>query len=136
MAVKVLSQSGSGFTSDVLNGILYAADNGADVASMSLGGSFSKHGNNAFINVIKRVMDYAGKKGMLVVVAAGNDGANLNHNGDTFDAYCDLRPNYNLRHVILCGTPQHERFPVYARVVLALVDVGVPELGDWSSIHR
>jgi len=91
MAVKVLSQSGSGFTSDVLNGILYAADNGADVANMSLGGSFSKHGNNAFINVIKRVMDYAGKKGMLVVVAAGNAGKNLDRDGGAFDAYCDLK---------------------------------------------
>jgi subtilisin family serine protease len=91
MAVKVLGQSGSGLTSDVLNGILYAADNGADVANLSLGGSFSRHGNGQFINIIKRVMDYARRKGMLVVVAAGNDGTDLDHNGDEFDAYCDLQ---------------------------------------------
>lgn len=91
MAVKVLGQNGSGLTSDVLNGILYAADNGADVANLSLGGSFSRHGNRQFIHVIKRVMDYAMRKGMLVVVAAGNAGTDLDHNGDEFDAYCDLQ---------------------------------------------
>jgi subtilisin family serine protease len=91
MAVKVLSQSGSGFTSDVLNGILYAADNGADVANLSLGGSFTRKGNRQMIRVIKRVMDYAMRNGMLVVVAAGNDATDLDHNGDEFDAYCDLQ---------------------------------------------
>jgi len=91
MAVKVLGSDGSGLTSDVLNGILYAADNGADVANLSLGGSFSRHGNQQFINIIKRVMDYALRKGMLVVVAAGNAGTDLDHNGDEFDAYCDLQ---------------------------------------------
>src|SRR6185312_10809967 len=49
MAVKVLGYNGSGFTSDVLNGILYAADNGADVANMSLGSSFARSGNHRLI---------------------------------------------------------------------------------------
>ena len=91
MAVKVLSQKGNGFTSDVLNGVLYAADNGADVANMSLGGAFARTGNRQLIRVIKRVMDYALRKGMLVVVAAGNAGTDLDNNGDEFDAYCDLQ---------------------------------------------
>jgi subtilisin family serine protease len=91
MAVKVLGQNGSGLTSDVLNGILYAADNGADVANLSLGSTFGRKGNRQFINVIKRVMDYARRKGMLVVVAAGNAATDLDHNGDEFDAYCDLQ---------------------------------------------
>jgi subtilisin family serine protease len=95
MAVKVLGYNGSGFTSDVLNGILYAADNGADVANMSLGSSFARSGNHRFINVIKRVMDYAQRKGMLVVVAAGNAATDLDHNGDEFDAYCDI-------HNVMC----------------------------------
>jgi subtilisin family serine protease len=91
MAVKVLGQGGSGLTSDVLNGVLYAADNGADVANLSLGGSFARTGNRRLIRVISRVMDYARRKGMLVVVAAGNDATDLDHNGDEFDAYCDLQ---------------------------------------------
>jgi subtilisin family serine protease len=91
MAVKVLGQSGSGLSSDVLNGILYAADNGADVANLSVGSTFARAGNHQFINVIKRVMNYAMRKGMLVVVAAGNAATDLDHNGDEFDAYCDIQ---------------------------------------------
>jgi subtilisin family serine protease len=91
MAVKVLGQSGSGLTSDVLNGILYAADNGADVANMSLGGSFSRAGNGRLVSLLTRVVNYARKKGMLIVVAAGNDGTDLDHNQMEFNAYCDLQ---------------------------------------------
>jgi hypothetical protein len=90
IAVKVLGQNGSGLTSNVLNGILYAADHGADVANMSLGGSFARAGNGRFTSLITRVMNYASHKGMLVVVAAGNDAIDLDHNGDEFAAYCDL----------------------------------------------
>ena len=35
---KVLDDEGNGFTSWVVNGIVWAADNGAKVISMSLGG--------------------------------------------------------------------------------------------------
>ncbi len=91
MVVKVLGSDGSGLTSDVLNGVLYAADNGADVANLSLGSAFARTGNRRLINVIKRVMDYARRKGMLVVVAAGNKATDLDNNGDEFDAYCDLQ---------------------------------------------
>ena len=91
MAVKVLGQSGSGLTSDVLIGILYAADYGADVANMSLGGSFSRSGNGRLVSLLTRVVNYARKKGMLIVVAAGNDGTDLDHNQNEFNAYCDLQ---------------------------------------------
>jgi subtilisin family serine protease len=91
MAVKVIGQSGTGFTSDVLNGILYAADNGADVANLSLGGAFARRGNGRLIRIITRVLEYARQKGVLVVVAAGNESTDLDHNGNDFAAYCDLR---------------------------------------------
>jgi subtilisin family serine protease len=91
MGVKVLGADGSGSTGDVLNGILWAADHGADVANLSLGGSFARTGNRRLINIITRVLDYARRKGVVVVVAAGNDGTDLDNNGDDFDAYCDLQ---------------------------------------------
>jgi subtilisin family serine protease len=133
MIVKVLGQDGSGLTSDVLNGVLYAADNGADVANLSLGGAFARTGNRRFINIIKRVMDYARRKGMLVVVAAGNAGTDLDHNGDEFDAYCDLQ------HVMCVsavgpltptGNPDH--FASYSNFGRA-VDVAAPG-GDQGKV--
>ncbi len=66
MPVKVLSSSGSGSASGVADGICYAADNGADVISMSLGGSQNSQTINNAIN-------HAISKGVVLVAAAGND---------------------------------------------------------------
>ncbi len=56
---------------------------------MSLGGSFERAGNGKLIHAIKKVFDYAARRGMLIVVSAGNDGTNLDRNGDTFSTFCD-----------------------------------------------
>jgi len=66
MPVKVLSGQGSGSSSGVADGIIYAADNGADVISMSLGGSQDSQ-------VIKNAVNHAYSKGVVLIAAAGND---------------------------------------------------------------
>ena len=95
-------------TSAVLNAILYAADQGLDVINLSLGGDFNRRDARAvpqldftpsFLAVINSVFNYAYRKGTTVVVAAGNGDANgigidLDHNGNSYDAYC------NAPHVI------------------------------------
>ena len=94
IGVKVLGRTGSGSLSGVLNGVLWAADHGADVANMSLGGGFSKAGNGRYVGLINKVFNYANKQGMLIVVAAGNDGADLDHDGNFNSTYC------NQQHVV------------------------------------
>ncbi|MBV9774464.1 MAG: S8 family serine peptidase [Gemmatimonadetes bacterium] len=89
IGVKVLGANGSGPLSAILNGVLWAADHGADVANMSLGGGFSKAGNGRFVGLINRIFNYANRKGMLIVVAAGNDSENLDANGNMLSTYCD-----------------------------------------------
>jgi subtilisin family serine protease len=91
MAVKVLGRTGSGSLSGVLNGILWAADHGADVANMSLGvaGGVPKTGFGAYVSLVNRTFNYAKSKGTLMVVSAGNDAGDLDHNGNIFAAYCD-----------------------------------------------
>jgi thermitase len=71
-AVKVLDDSGSGTQEGVIDGIIYAADNGADVISMSLGGYATDSREQAYNAAIK----YATDKGAIVVVAAGNEYGN------------------------------------------------------------
>ncbi|MEF8830116.1 MAG: S8 family serine peptidase [Halobacteriales archaeon] len=66
-AVKVLDGCGSGSLSDVAAGIEYVADQGWDVASMSLGASSGD-------DTLKNAVQYAYDKGVLLVGAAGNDG--------------------------------------------------------------
>lgn len=90
IGVKALGWNGVGSSSAVLNGILWAADHGADVANLSLGGGFAKAGLGRLVSIFTRVMNYANRRGMLVVVAAGNAAANLDHDGNQLVTYCGL----------------------------------------------
>jgi serine protease len=68
MPLKVLSASGSGSVGAIGDAIRYAADNGAKVINMSLGGRFAS-------KTLERAVKYAHDKGVVVVCAAGNDGS-------------------------------------------------------------
>lgn len=70
-AYKVLNDQGSGYADDIANGIRVAADRGANIISMSLGGS---SGSSLYLDAIR----YANSKGVLVIAAAGNSGPNAN----------------------------------------------------------
>jgi len=57
---------------DVANAIRYAVDNGADVINMSFGKSYSP-----YKGVVDAAVQYADSMGVLMIHAAGNDGANV-----------------------------------------------------------
>ena len=67
MPIKVLSARGSGSVSGIAKGIRWAADHGAKVINMSLGGPMAS-------SVLAKAVKYAHDKGVVVVCAAGNDG--------------------------------------------------------------
>ncbi|MFZ5916577.1 MAG: S8 family serine peptidase [Chloroflexota bacterium] len=69
MPVKVLDSSGSGWLSDVAGGIVYAADNGAQVINLSLGGPDSD-------STLSEAIDHAHDQGVFIAAAAGNNGNN------------------------------------------------------------
>ena len=69
MPVKVLKKNGSGSYAAVAAGIRFAADNGAHVINLSLGGSASS-------STLLDAVAYAYSKGVTIIAAAGNDGAN------------------------------------------------------------
>ncbi len=66
MPLKVLSAAGGGTVSDIAESIKFAADKGANVINMSLGGG----GESA---LMKEAIDYAHAKGVVIVAAAGNE---------------------------------------------------------------
>lgn len=70
MAVRVLDGAARGTTTDVASGIRYAVDNGARIVNLSLAGPSSTPD-------LEDAVRYAQSRGVLIVVAAGNDGANL-----------------------------------------------------------
>jgi serine protease len=75
MPLKVLAESGDGTVADIAEAIKFAADNGADVINMSLGGSGESQ-------LMKKAIGYAHKKGVVIIASAGNE----NRNGASYPA--------------------------------------------------
>src|SRR5437879_1314071 len=89
VAVKVCGYINECPFSSILNGVIYAANNGADVINMSLGGPFTKAGNGRFVGLLDKVFNYARSKGVTIVVSAGNDTTDLDHDGNSYQTFCN-----------------------------------------------
>jgi thermitase len=77
MPVKALTSNGSGSYEWVASGITYAADQGADVINLSLGGL---GGSSTLANAVQ----YAHDRGAMVVAAAGNCGGGCSIGGSYY----------------------------------------------------
>ena len=69
LPVKALDSKGNGSLRNVIEGIIWAADAGADFITMSLGASNSN-------DQLEKAIQYASLKGSVVFAAAGNSGEN------------------------------------------------------------
>jgi serine protease len=67
MPLKVLSSRGAGSMAAIAQAIRFAADHDANIINLSLGGPFP-------VMPVRRALEYAHRKGVVVVAAAGNDG--------------------------------------------------------------
>ena len=74
MPVKVLNESGWGTTADVADGIRWAADHGAHVINLSLGGPRNSR-------VLQKAIDHARSRDVVIVAAAGNSGGSVGFPG-------------------------------------------------------
>jgi subtilisin family serine protease len=93
VAVKVLSENtGEGLLSYLNQGIVYAADNGADIINMSLGGYLPSRSGwwvgdirvtakmvGEMLHATQRAITYAYQKGATMVAAAGNSAIDADH---------------------------------------------------------
>lgn len=70
LPAKVLGADGSGSYSAIANAITWAADRGARVINLSLGGTSSSR-------TLQQAVDYAWARNAVVVAAAGNNGNNI-----------------------------------------------------------
>ncbi len=67
MPVKVLDSGGSGTYADIADGIYFAADNGAQIINMSLGGASGSI-------TLEEAVAYAYREGVTIVCSSGNNG--------------------------------------------------------------
>ncbi|HET6379520.1 MAG TPA: S8 family serine peptidase [candidate division Zixibacteria bacterium] len=72
MPVKVMNERGSGYTSDLIEGLRWAADHGADIINMSIGGYPSS-------SSLHEAIKYAYSKDIVLVGAAGNNRIEQSH---------------------------------------------------------
>lgn len=103
MAVGVLSRClGYGLDSWILDGIRYAADHGADVINMSLGGILNVNGecdspDNCYtaadvrmtVRAYANAAAYARRRGVTVIASSGNDGVNFDDQPDLINLPSD-----------------------------------------------
>jgi subtilisin family serine protease len=119
-AVKVLNQNGSGFLSDVIEGIEWSVNNGSDVINMSLGTSSN-------LQSLHDAVDAANTAGLVVVAAAGNEGdGNPGTNEVSYPAkYSSV--------IAVSATAQNDSTPVWSSEG-AEVEVAAPGVAIRSTV--
>lgn len=115
ISVKVLNDRGSGYYSWIVNGIKWAADNGAKIINLSLGGSSSS-------KTLEEAVNYAWEKGVVLACAAGNE-------GKTIPVY----PAYYSNCIATAATDQNDQKASWSNYG-EWVDVAAPGVGILSTL--
>ncbi len=114
LPVKVLNASNQGTWTDIAEGITYAADKGARIMNLSLGGTVNTY-------TLDMAIQYAVARGVLVIAASGNTGSCTNVYPAAYPSVIAVSATTNTDAwwtLSACG---------------AFVDVAAPGLSIWSS---
>lgn len=109
MPVKVLSRRGEAPYTTVADGVYFAADNGANIINLSLGGPDDSI-------TLRDAIAYAYNKGVTIICSAGNDGAGgpINYPA-AYDEYC-----------IAVGATKYDQTRAYYSTTGSYVDLTAP----------
>ncbi len=113
--VKVLGDGGSGLYSWIAQGITWAADHGAQVINLSLGGTTAS-------STLESAVNYAWSKGAVVVAAAGNDASSAPE-----------YPAYYANAVAVAATTDLDKLAPFSNYG-DWVDVAAPGISIYSTI--
>jgi len=121
MALKFLTSTGSGRTSDAIRAIDYAVAHGAKIASNSWGGGGSS-------SALRVAIEHAEAAGMLFTAAAGNEAANN-------DEVANYPANYDIANVIsVASTTSIGKLSEFSCYGSSTVHVAAPGSGIYSTI--
>jgi len=119
VALKFLSDSGSGTTDDAIDAVYYATQIGCDLTSNSWGGG-------GFSQALKDAIDDADANGSLFVAAAGNSGSNN-------DASPHYPSSYESENIIaVAATDHNDALAGFSCYGLTSVDLGAPGVDTLS----
>jgi len=123
MAIKTHNKNGEGSKTSVVKGILYATDMGARVLNCSWGGAPEAA---EYDQLLFDAIEYANKKGALLVAAAGNESGN----NDTRARY---PTNYDLPGVVaVAASDKLDRKAYFSNFGVNTVDLAAPGVAVWS----
>lgn len=121
MPIKALNASGTGSSSAVSRGIVWAADHGANIINLSLGGV--GFGTN---QTLLSAITYAHNKGALIVAAAGNDLADEGSSLDLSTVYPVCADNVFNMVLGVAATDVDDRKADFSNYGTKCVDVSAP----------
>ncbi|MDQ3386389.1 MAG: S8 family serine peptidase [Actinomycetota bacterium] len=125
MSLKFLGTDG-GFTSDAVEAINYAVNNGARISNNSWGGG-------GYSQSLRDAIARADNQGHLFVAAAGNGGAD--GIGDNNDGTPSYPASYDLPNIIsVAATDDDDRLAGFSNFGATSVDLGAPGVGILSTL--
>ncbi len=132
MAMRFISEKGSGTSEDAVLAIKYAVDNGAKILSNSWG----SEGDDGDGQIVKDAIQYALDRGVLFVAAAGNGHNGVGYNNDT-----DPKPAYPASYdhdniISVAAIDRNNRLGSFSNWGLKTVDIAAPGVDVYSSIPK
>jgi subtilisin family serine protease len=131
MPLKALDTDGKGDSSSVAQAIVWAADHGANLINLSLGGIGFGHDT-----VLSDAISYAFNKGALIVAAAGNDKATDGNNLDTQPVYPVCDDNDSNMVLGVAATDQNDLKASFSDFGQNCIDVSAPGKRILSTINH
>lgn len=121
MALKFLTGTGSGYTSDAIEAINYAAANGAQIMSNSWGGYGSS-------SALKAAIEKASQAGVLFVAAAGNDSLDN-------DKAMNYPSSYPVANIVAVAAANNDGSPAwFSNYGKETVDLAAPGVSMLSTV--
>lgn len=130
MAIRTVPDNADELDSDIVEGFLYAAKMGAKVINCSFGKKVNEGGM-----VVRDTMNQISKKGVLVVVSAGNDsmGPFSWHNNDISPKYPASFDSQNM--MVIASTTSTGSLSGFSNIGPVTVDIASPGSSIYSTLN-